>query len=153
VFTLVPEGFFDPAAARDALAEVAPVAESDKVLYRQIPRFGAVLIYNVSGGEDTPPEIFDILRELPSCSEYNKLLCSWRDGELSMAVGQGRSLLLANSYKAPDFTTAQYFIFLALKSLQLNPEVTTIRFRHPLSAENEMALYRYFKAVESPSVL
>ena len=56
---------------------------------------------------------------------------------------------LANSYKAPDFTTAQYFIFLALKSLQLNPEVTTIRFRHPLSAENEMALYRYFKAVES----
>ena len=149
MFTLVPEGFFDPAAARDALAEVAPVAESDKVLYRQIPQFGAVLIYNVSGGEDTPPEIFDILRELPSCSEYNKLLCSWRDGELSMAVGQGRSLLLANSYKAPDFTTAQYFIFLALKSLQLNPEVTTMRFHQPLSAENEMARYRYCKAVES----
>ena len=148
MFTLVPEGFFDPAAARDALAEVAPMAESDKVFYKQIPQFGAVLIYNVSGGEDTPPEIFDILRELPSCSEYNKLLCAWHDGELSMAVGQGRSLLLANSYKAPDFTTAQYFIFLALKSLQLNPEVTTIRFRHPLSAENEMALYRYFKAVE-----
>ncbi|MBO4670702.1 MAG: DUF3822 family protein [Bacteroidales bacterium] len=148
MFTLVPEGFFDPATAREALAEVALVAESDKVFHKQIPHFGAVLIYNVSGGADTPPEIFDILQELPSCSEYNKLLCSWRDGELSMAVGQGRSLLLANSYNAPDFTTAQYFIFLALKSLQLNPEVTTIRFRHKLSAENEMALYRYFKAVE-----
>ena len=80
--------------------------------------------------------------------EYNKLLCSWKDGELSLAVGQGRSLLLANSYPAPDFTTAEYFIFLALKSLQLNPEVTTICFRHSLPQEAQMSLYRYFKSVE-----
>ena len=66
-----------------------------------------------------------------------------------MAIAQGRSLLLANSYPAPDFVTAQYYILLAMKSLQLNPEVTTIRFRTPITADQEMALYRYFKAVES----
>ena len=70
------------------------------------------------------------------------------DGWLHMAVGQGKSLMLANVFDAPDFTTAQYFIFLALKKLQLNPEVSTICFRTPLQPEQEMSLYRYFKAVE-----
>ena len=148
MFTLVPVNFFEPAAARQALADVAILKDGDKVDYKEIPAYSAVLVYSISGDATAPPEMFSILQELSSCPEYNKLLCSWRGGELSLAIAQGRSLLLANAYKAPDFVTAQYFIFLAMKSLQLNPEVTTIRFRHPLSAEQEMALYRYFKAVE-----
>lgn len=147
MFTLVPVNFFDPASAREALAAVAQTKDGESVAYRQIPGYGAVLIY--SGETSVPPEIFYILQELPSCPEYNKLLCSWKDGELSLALAQGRSLLLANSYSAPDFVTAQYYILLAMKSLQLNPEVTTIRFRHALTADEQMALYRYFKAVEA----
>ena len=54
----------------------------------------------------------------------------------------------AEFYQAPDFTTAKYFIFLALKKLQLNPEVSTICFRTPLDEDQEMSLYRYFKSVE-----
>ncbi|MBR4826648.1 MAG: DUF3822 family protein [Bacteroidales bacterium] len=148
MFTLVPVNFFDPSCARQALLEVAPLADTDKVSYKQIPRYSAVLVYNIPGREDTPPGIFDLLQRLHTCSEYNKVLCTWQDGMLSIAIAQGKSLLLANEYKAPDFTTAQYFIFLAMKSLQLNPEVTTISFTHPLGAEEEMALYRCFKAVE-----
>ena len=147
MFTLVPVNFFDPASAREALAAVAQTKDGESVAYRQIPGYGAVLIY--SGETSVPPEIFYILQELPSCPEYNKLLCSWKDGELSLALAQGRSLLLANSYSAPDFVTAQYYILLGMKSLQLNPEVTTIRFRHALTADEQMALYRYFKAVEA----
>ena len=149
MFTLVPVNFFNPATAREALAGVAQINDGDSVAHKNVPGYNAVLIYNVSGGSDVPPEIFFVLQELPSCSEYNKLLCSWKDGELSLAIAQGRSLLLANSYKAQDFTTAQYYILLAMKSLQLNPEVTTIRFRQALAPEDEMSLYRYFKAVES----
>jgi hypothetical protein len=148
VFTLVPVNFFKPAAAREALAGVANLNRDSKVEYSEIPAYSAVLIYSVSGDAAAPPEILYILRDLPGCSEYNKLLCSWKDGELSLAIAQGKSLLLANSYKAPDFVTAQYYIFLAMKSLQLNPEVTTIRWRHSLTPEQEMALYRYFKAVD-----
>ena len=66
-----------------------------------------------------------------------------------LTVAQGKSLLLCNSYQAPDFTTAEYFIFLAMKRLQLNPEVSTIAFRTSLTEEEEMSLYRYFKNVES----
>ena len=147
MFTLVPVNFFDPASAREALAAVAQTKDGESVAYRQIPGYGAVLIY--SGEASAPPEIFSVLLDLPSCPEYNKLMCSWDGGELSLAIAQGRSLLLANSFAAPDFVTAQYYILLAMKSLQLNPEVTTIRFRTPLTADQEMALYRYFKAVES----
>ncbi|MBQ7622388.1 MAG: DUF3822 family protein [Bacteroidales bacterium] len=149
-FTLVPSHFFSPEGARAALEAVSPVNDGDEVRHAPVAQYGAQLVYATApGGPDGPPEIFDILGELPLCPDYNKLLCSWRGGILSMAIAQGRSLLLANSYDAPDFTTAQYFIFLAMKSLQLNPEVTVIRFRHPLAPADETALYRYFKSVET----
>ena len=149
MFTLVPVNFFDPKSARKALSEVAAVAETDTVEYKDLPAYGAVLIYTVPSGAYAPPGILHILEKLQSCPEYNKVLCSWTNGLLELAIAQGRSLLLANEYKAPDFVTAQYFIFLAMKSLQLNPEVTTICFTHPLDEIQQMALYRYFKAVET----
>jgi hypothetical protein len=37
---------------------------------------------------------------------------------------------------------------MAMKKLQLNPEVSTICFRTELQEEQEMSLYRYFKNVE-----
>lgn len=89
-----------------------------------------------------------MLRQLPTLADYNKILASYMDGYLYLVVAQGKSLLLCNSFQAPDFTSAEYFIFLVLKKLQLNPEVTTICFRTPLTDEQEMSLYRYFKSVE-----
>lgn len=147
--TLVPVNFFDPATVRESLAEVAEIADSDKVSYVSIPQYDAVLIYSVSGEGNGPlPEIFHILKDLGECPDYNKIVASFKNGVLSLGIAQGAALLLANEYAAPDFTTAQYFIFLALHSLQLNPEVSVIRFREGLSKEEEMSLYRYFKSVE-----
>lgn len=161
-FTLVPSSFFDPASRRDALAEVVALGEGDEVNSIEIPCYGAVLVYatdvntasvitdnTVSGEDQSLPEMFYLLRGLQSCAEYNKILCSHMEGRLYIAIAQGRTLLLANSFDAPDFTTAEYYIFVALKSLQLNPEVSTICWRSPLDSEQEMSLYRYFKAVET----
>ena len=69
------------------------------------------------------------------------------DGRLDLAVAQGKSLLLANSFPAPDFTTAEYYLFLSLNTLQLNPEISTVCWLSPLSEEDKMSLYRYFKSV------
>lgn len=166
-FTLVPVQFFNPDEARTILGEVVRLRDEDVVEYVPVPQFGAVLIYSnsmdeslsraisqtvstVSGGSaPVLPEIFFILRDLRDCPDYNKILATYRDGYLHLAIAQGNSLLLANSYKAVDFTTAQYYLFLALKTLQLNPEVSTISWRMPLSEDEEMSLYRYFKAVET----
>ena len=44
--------------------------------------------------------------------------------------------------------TAEYFIFMAMKKLQLNPEVSSVYFRTPLDEDQQMSLYRYFMNVE-----
>lgn len=163
---LVPEQFFVPEKAAEMLSETVVLRGSDVVEAVAVPQYGAVLLYSNSideslsrviaqtvltvEGASAPvlPEMFYILRDLNNCPEYNKIMATYRDGCLHLAVAQGKSLLLSNTYKAADFTTAEYFLFLALKSLQLNPEVSTICWRMPLTADEEMSLYRYFKSVE-----
>ena len=95
------------------------------------------------------PEIYYMLRDVLKISEYNRILASYMDGVLYLVVAQGKTLLLCNTFKAPDFTTAQYFIFMVLKKFQLNPEMSSITFRTPLNEEQEISLYRYFKSVET----
>ena len=90
-----------------------------------------------------------MLKSLNGIQEYNRIVASYMDGVLYLVIAQGKTLLLCNTYSAPDFTTAEYFIFLAMKKLQLNPEMSTINFRTPLADEQEMSLYRYFKSVDT----
>lgn len=148
MFTLVPSNFFDPTQAKKILEGVTVLREDSVVKYIDIPYYDAVLVYAID--EDSVisiPEIVNILLKLPGCEEYNKIIFSLKDGILYLAIAQGKSLLLANYYKAADFVTAQYYIFLATKSLQINPEVSTIWTFSDLGSEEEMSLYRYFKSV------
>ena len=103
-----------------------------------------------SGGNTVKvlPEMYYLLRDMREGTDYNKIFASYADSYLYLAIAQGKSLLLANVFETVDFTTAEYYIFLAMKKLQLNPEVSSITFRTPLDNEQEMSLYRYFKAVE-----
>lgn len=164
--TLVPVQFFNIETARTLLQEVADINDNDQVEYVEVSDFAAVLVYSNSIGETLSkvmvetvvrtdgvkarplPEMYYMLRSLHALTDYNRILASYMDGYLYLTIAQGKTLLLCNSFPATDFTTAEYFIFLAMKKLQLNPEVSTITFRTPLSEEEEMSLYRYFKNVE-----
>ena len=143
---LVPSAFFDPASAREVLSRTVRLDPDDKVEYISLPEFSAELVYSLS---HDLPELYYLLKRLPEINEYNKIAASYGDGVLSLVICQGNNLLLANTFQAADFTTAEYFIFMAVKKLQLNPEQSTIRFMTPLSGDEEMSLYHYFKAVES----
>ena len=162
---LVPESFYNPGRARPALEEVAVLEEGDYVESVPLPSLGSVLVFSNTVGESLSrviaqtvlpssgvpvrvlPEMYYLLKQLETLTEYNKIVASWRDGWLHLVIAQGKSLLLANVFEAPDFTTAQYFLFLGMRRLQLNPEVSTVCFRTPLDPEAEMSLYRYFKGV------
>ena len=165
-FALVPSGFHSPEVSRQMLEEVAAVDENDHVDYVEVPQFGAVLLYSLNVGgalarvvsetvirtDGTKgrmlPEIYYMMDAMSEMSDYNKIIASYMDGCLYLVIAQGKTLLLCNSFQAPDFTTAEYFIFLAMKKLQLNPEMSSISFRTPLSEDQEMSLYRYFRSVE-----
>ena len=94
------------------------------------------------------PELYHMLMALEQIQDYNKILASYKDGYLYLVIAQGRTLLLCNAFQAQDFTTAEYFIFHAMKKLQLNVEMSTIHFRTSLTEDEEISLYRYFKNVE-----
>ena len=147
--TLVPSHFFNTTSARDILEEVVALKEGDAVKWTAVPQYDAVLVYAVENERiEALPELFYVLQDLPRCQDYNKIVASHKEGRLFLAIAQGGSLLLANVFDAPDFTTAEYYIFLAMKQLQLNPEVSTICMRSLVGPEEEMSLYRYFKSVE-----
>ena len=163
---LVPSQFHSPEASRRILSEVTALKDEDPVDFVEVPDQAAVLVYSNAIGETLSkvisetvlcsdgsrvkplPEIYYMLRDLGDVAEYNKIVASYMDGYLYLVIAQGKTLLLCNSFRAPDFTTAEYFIFLALKKLQLNPEVSTICFRTPLDEDQELSLYRYFRSVE-----
>lgn len=163
---LVPVLFFDSNSEREALMDVVSINADDEVRHIDIPEKAAVLVYSNSMGETLStvisgmvlltngnsvpvlPELYFLIKDIDKCQDYNKIFASYMDGFLHLVVAQGKTLLLANIFQAQDFTTAEYFIFLALKKLQLNPEVSTIVFRTPVSYDNEMSLYRYFRSVE-----
>ena len=163
---LIPEQFQDATADSAMLENVADLSEGDVVTSVAVPEFAAVLVYSNTIGETLSkvvsqtvldkagnkavplPEMYYMLGAVLQLPDYNKILASYMDGTLYLVIAQGRSLLLCNAFQAPDFTTAEYFIFLAMKKLQLNPEVSTICFRTPLAEDDEMSLYRYFKNVE-----
>ena len=164
--TLIPENFHKPELSKEMLSEVADLPQGAVVEYVPVPEYNAVMLYSnnlggtlhkvvsesvlrTDGTKAQPlPELYSMLKSLNGIQEYNRIVASYMDGVLYLVIAQGKTLLLCNTYSAPDFTTAEYFIFLAMKKLQLNPEMSTINFRTPLADEQEMSLYRYFKSVD-----
>ena len=151
---LVPSAFFDAASAREILSRTVLLDKDDKIEYISLPEFSAELVYSLSmdiePSEESIPELYNVLKAVSGVAEHNKIMASYGDGVLSLAIAQGNDLLLANVFEAADFTTAEFFIFMAVRKLQLNPEVSTIHFLTPLSSDEEMSLYRYFRSVEQP---
>ena len=158
--TLVPDTFFDPQIAGELLSRTVELAPCDKIGRIRLEEYSAWLVFSLDGcmqplpsvsgleAQDPLPEMFFLLKDILKLDHYNRIVASYADGYLHLAIAQDRTLLLSNVFEAPDFTTAEYYIFLAMKKLQLNPEVSVIHFRTPLSEEQELSLYRYFKGVE-----
>ncbi len=163
---LVPSSFFDESAARQSLEDTVILDKDDEVRHVCLPEYAAELLYALSDGSmlaqtisrtvlddegkmaEVLPEMYYILKDLQNVDEYNRIVASYASGYLHLGISQGRNLLLANVFQAADFTTAEYFLFMAVRKLQLNPEVSSVYFRTPLTEDEEMSLYRYFKSVE-----
>lgn len=163
---LIPSLFFEESTMWQSLGETVILDAEDEVRHVALPEYSAELVYSLSVGEtlsrtilqtvraadgrplEVLPEMYYILKDLHKVNEYNRIVCSYASGYLHLGISQGGNLLLANVFKAADFTTAEYFLFMAVRNLQLNPEVSSVYFRTPLSEDEKMSLYRYFKSVE-----
>ncbi len=163
---LVPSSFFEESSMHRILSDTVILAEGDEVRHVALPEFSAELVYSLSIGEmlsrtvsqvvldqngESPevlPEMYFVLEDLQKVDEHNRIVASYASGYLHLGIAQGQNLLLANVFRAADFTTAEYFLFMAVRKLQLNPEISSVYFRTPLTEDERMSLYRYFKSVE-----
>lgn len=143
-FTLVPSELFSEATAREILSEVVLLSKEEPLSFLDIPPYSAVLVY----AGDSRPVVYDMLLSLCKLRDYNKIIADIRDGVLSLVVAQGDALALCNAYDAVDFTTALYYIALAVSSLQINPQQSTVYFMNSISSEDMQQMYNYFKGVE-----
>lgn len=144
--TLVPSRYFDEKAPRCFLSEICTLSDDAVVEHINVPQLDAVFVYEKEG--ENVPRLLNLLLNFSSIKEYNKVYADLKDGVLSLVIAQGEKLLLANVFPANSFTTAEYYILASMKSLQLNPEVSTIYFDGAMSEEDEMSLYTYFNSVE-----
>ncbi|MBQ7222615.1 MAG: DUF3822 family protein [Bacteroidales bacterium] len=142
-YTIVPSAFFAESDAHSLLSEIVTLTPNDRVKHIELPEYKAVLLYC-----NTLPPVKKLLDLLPKISDYNKIVVEISGGEVHLVLAAGEKLLLVNSYRVPDFTTAMYFIFAALKEFQINPEMTTLYHRGELAYEQKELLFRYFLGVE-----
>lgn len=143
-FTLVPSEFFSEETARETLSEVVLLEEGEPLSFLDVPSCQAVLVY-----AGRRPAVYDMLMSLCKIRHHNKIIASVSDDVLSLVVAQGDRLQFCNCFKAGDFTTALYYIFMVLKKLQINPEISTLYFAScNVSQERLTALFRYFKSAE-----
>lgn len=163
--TLVPSSFSRPENERQLLSSVASVPDRAAIHRIELPEYDAVLLWADEesllataiaealrvagcGAVRTIPELYRLMELLPGIPSYNKVLCSYDGLTLFIVVAEGRNLRLCSSFAAPDFTTAEYWIFNAVRSFQMNMEVTDVFFATPLTQEEEISMCCYFKSVE-----
>lgn len=142
-FTLVPSELFSESSMRELLSEVVPLLPEEPLSFMEIKSLDSVLVY--SGQR---PVLYDMLVSLFKIRDYNKIIASVDSGVLSLVIAEGDTLVLCNEFEAPDFTTAEYFIFLSLKKFQINPELSSIYFLSELKDEQRLSLCNYFKSAE-----
>lgn len=143
-FTLVPSAYFSEGNARELLSKVVLLDDGEPLSFVDVPAYKAVLIY--SGRR---PEVYDMMMSLCKVNCYNKLIVALVDGFLHMVVAQGDDLVFCNCFNAPDQTTAEYYIFMTLKRLQINPEISTIYFYSAVPQDTIVSFCRYFKSAEA----
>ena len=141
---MVPTRLCGEYGPRCFLSEVASLDAAEKVHTADLPEYDSTLVY--AGVE--VPELYNVLKALGRCPEHYKTVASIKSGWLHLAVAKGEELLFANVFRAPAFSTAQYFIFNVMKSLQMNLEMSSVYFLSPLTREEKLSMYRYLKSVE-----
>ncbi len=154
-YCLVPSSFFDQDKAISMLGKLHKLEESDEVLFVEIPEQKGCLIYAIPSSvisyigrsqknAEYYPISYFLLDKISLLIDNNKLLVYFSNDIVHIVAAEREKLLLANSYPASDFVTAQYYIFLVVKEVMFNPEQTKINISGNISDSDEEELKKYF---------
>lgn len=158
IFTLIPKEYYTPQFGKAALMEQFGL--EGEYFFHSIPynKANAVIAYALPPAEEngadsccTPvPFAKRLLEETGQITGYNKVVFHYNSiKKLSHTIiCTGEELKLANSFKADSFESALYFLFLAIRQLQMNPKQCIIRVCCHMTPQQEALISRFFNGVE-----
>lgn len=94
------------------------------------------------------PSIYPMISQISNFKDYNKIFFQYNKGQVHIIAAEGSRLVFCNSFPAIHFNTALYFLFLALKQVQFNPELTTVFVSGNLKDFEIMDISKYFSKIK-----
>ena len=159
-FTLIPAEYYSPQQGEAALKGQFALQGNHIFGRYDFEQANAVVAYaipqensgNEGGGqEENPVPLVAKLLELTNeIAHYNKVIFHYSSKKniSHIVIAAGNELKLANSFKADSFESALYFLFLAIKGLQMNPRQCTVRVCCGITKEQEEIFSRFFKGFQ-----
>ncbi|GEM_PF-6413482 len=122
----------------------------------EIPAIEAVLTYNtktccpttLQPGDSGTHIIAQLLTSLEKIADYNKLLVCTHNDTAYVVLATGEKLLLAQSYKTNGEMTLLYWLLLAARQTQTNPQQTVVRYIGDGGIVDTSNIRECFKGVE-----
>lgn len=157
-YTLVPTTFFSKEESEAILSEIHSMEKGDKVMSIELPQHEATMVFaipeqiyatvsKIQREAIYTPIVYHMINTLPQIEENNKVCVHFSDETVHIVAAERNQLLLANSYPAKDFVTAQYYIFLVIKEAMFNLQFTTIQLFGDITKGEKKGLTKYFKGV------
>lgn len=157
-YCMVPLSFFRESEVEGMLSRLHNIEPTDHIISINLEDQRAVLIYvipdvilsntlKVQPNAEFYPISYYLLDRVSLTLDNNKVLVHFSENIVHIVVAEKEKLLIANSFPASDFTTAEYYIFLVMKEVCFNTESTTLYVSGIIKAEEEAKLKLYFKGV------
>lgn len=162
-FTLVPASLYDKESEKQILSQIHKVEDMDEVMSIDLPEHEAKLIYAIPNSISSrifkiqkkakyTPIIYQMIKKVSELKENNKVCIHFSKNHIHIVASERDRLLLANSFQASDFITAQYYIFFVIKEVMFNPEFTTLQIVGDIDKNQKKSLSKYFKGVNTISI-
>jgi len=156
--TLIPSSLFQPDQSLEVLNQLFQTADLDEVNYSSVDTLDATCIYALPAPVSAAvfkhqhkagfyASVIPLLRYIMGRSEYSRALMHFTPSHVDLVLIQGERLLLCNSYDVDRFSTALYFLFLALKQWQLNPRSLSLYISGLFKPSHIKQLCSFFPSV------
>ncbi len=157
-YTLVPQSSYEADYAHMVLGEVKDLEPTDRIQSIDLPLRKAKMIFAV------PADIYDgftglaknvkfypiaytLVEKLEDIEQHNRVIISFSEGMLHMAVAERERLMFVNTFPTRDIATAEYFIMSVIKEMTFNPEHTFIYIWNKVEDAMVANLRKYFPKV------
>ncbi len=158
-FTLIPKELFDNNTFTNVLSDMFELDNNNlNIKYVFIEQFNAYMVYAIDKticnkmtvDKELYPLALYFIDNVKNINGYNKVILNIdkKNNITHIVIAQDKELKLINTYSTGNFKDALYYLFLALKNLQINAALTNICIYNIIDDKKADILNNYFNKIE-----